>query len=82
MNVHVTVQLVHIISNRLTSSLPSSQEMGSGGNLGCRIFPSGVSCVRRLKVSKSNSGISCACLTCITDNYPVFFNQQAFVHWG
>lgn len=25
-----------------------------------------VSCVKRLKVSKSNSGVSCACLTCIT----------------
>lgn len=41
-----------------------------------------VSCVKRSKVSKSNSGVSCACLTCITDNYPVIYNQQACVHWG
>lgn len=41
-----------------------------------------VSCVNRLKVSKSNSGVFCACLTCIMDNYPEMYNQQGFVHWG
>lgn len=38
--------------------------------------------IKRLKVVKSSSGVSCAYLSCITDNYPVIYNQSVFVHWG
>lgn len=41
-----------------------------------------ISCVKRSKFNKSNPGVSCACLTCISDNYPVIYNQSASVHLG
>lgn len=70
--------------HHLKSGLPESLEMGGGGNWDTGYFHQDrwILCAKRLKVFKSSSRVSCACLSCITDNYPVIYNQYVFIHWG